>query len=59
MLVIDYQCVDKNSEGFGSIKETSCNATTSTVINNYCKGALIDFARDFGSICCVVCVRVF
>ena len=41
-----------------SLKETSSNANTSTVINKYCQGAVIQIGTVFPSICHVVCLRV-
>ena len=43
---------------FLSLKQTSSNATPFTVINKYCKGALIHIARVFRSICHVVSLSV-
>ena len=41
-----------------SLTETSSNATTSTVINNYCKGAALQIAKFCLPICRVVCLMV-
>ena len=41
-----------------SLKETSPNAATFGVINKYFKGAVIQIATMFRSICRVVCLRV-
>ena len=40
-------------------RETFSNGTTFTVINIYCKGALIQIPEVFRPICLVVCLRVF
>ena len=41
-----------------SLKETSSNAITFTVINKYCKGGVIQIGTVFGPIVRVVCLRV-
>ena len=41
-----------------SLKETFSNASTFTVINKYCKGAVIQVATVSRPICFVVCLRV-
>ena len=41
-----------------SLRQTSSNASTSTVINSYCKGAVLQIAKDCRPICRVVCLMV-
>ena len=37
-----------------SLRETASNASTSTVINNFCKGVVLQIAKDCRPICLVV-----
>ena len=43
---------------FVPLGETSSNATTSIVINNYCKGAVLQIAQDCRRISRVFCLII-
>ena len=51
-------CYQTTLEFFVSLKETFPNATTFTVINKYCKRAVIQIATVFRRIFFVVCLNV-